>query len=123
MQALSGKASVRILNDTGHRVRGDAERDYKRVLGGLLVQEARLRASRPGADGGRLQAGLGANGLDLLFAWRVVKRVISAIVLAAHGQTLGIGAGRTSRVVAHADRGCTRARRLGHDLGGTVAAS
>jgi phosphoribosylaminoimidazolecarboxamide formyltransferase/IMP cyclohydrolase len=123
MQALSGKASVRILNDTERRVRGDAERDYKRVLGGLLVQE---RDSEP-PDRARMEVVGGRvserEWVDLLFAWRVVRRVTSnAIVLAAHGQTLGIGAGQTSRV--HAVRiAVARARELGHDLGGAVLAS
>ena len=60
---------------------------------------------------------------DLLFAWRVVKRVMSnAIVLAAGGQTLGIGAGQTSRVDA-VRIAVERARDLGHDLAGAVLAS
>ena len=46
MQALSGKSSVRILNDTERRTPDGTERDYKRVLGGLLVQERDCR-SRP----------------------------------------------------------------------------
>ncbi len=38
---------------------------------------------------------------DMLFAWKVVKHVKSnAIVLAANGQTTGIGGGQTSRVAA-----------------------
>ncbi len=38
---------------------------------------------------------------DLIFAWKVVKHVKSnAIVVAKHGQTLGIGAGQMSRVDA-----------------------
>ena len=88
MQALSGKASVRILNDTERRVRGDAERDYKRVLGGLLVQERDCEPpdrARMEVVGGRVSE---REWVDLLFAWRVVRRVTSnAIVLAAHGQT------------------------------------
>jgi phosphoribosylaminoimidazolecarboxamide formyltransferase/IMP cyclohydrolase len=61
--------------------------------------------------------------LDLLFAWRVVKRVSSnAIVLTRGGQTLGIGAGQTSRVDA-VRIAVTRSRELGHDLDGAVLAS
>ena len=123
MQALSGKASVRILNDTERRVRGDTERDYKRVLGGLLVQE---RDSEP-PDRARMEVVCGrvseAQWRDLLFAWQVVKRVMSnAIVLAAGGQTLGIGAGQTSRVDA-VRIAVERARDLGHDLDRAVLAS
>jgi phosphoribosylaminoimidazolecarboxamide formyltransferase/IMP cyclohydrolase len=40
-------------------------------------------------------------GLDLAFAWRVVRHVRSnAIVVASQGQTLGIGGGQTNRVGA-----------------------
>jgi phosphoribosylaminoimidazolecarboxamide formyltransferase/IMP cyclohydrolase len=60
---------------------------------------------------------------DLLFAWQVVKRVSSnAIALAGRGQTLGIGAGQTSRVDA-VRIAVGRARELGHDLQGAVLAS
>jgi phosphoribosylaminoimidazolecarboxamide formyltransferase/IMP cyclohydrolase len=39
--------------------------------------------------------------LDLRFAWQVVRHVRSnAIVVARHGQTLGIGGGQTNRVGA-----------------------
>ena len=36
---LKQKPSVRILNDQERRRVGAGERDYKRVLGGLLVQD------------------------------------------------------------------------------------
>ncbi len=123
MQALSGKPSVRILNDTERRIRGETGRDYKRVLGGLLVQDP---DSEP-PDRARMEVVCGRvserEWLDLLFAWRVVKRVSSnAIVLAARGQTLGIGAGQTSRVDA-VRIAVARAGELGHDLDGAVMAS
>ena len=36
---------------------------------------------------------------DLIFAWKIVKHVTSnAIVIVKDGQTLGVGAGQTSRV-------------------------
>jgi len=123
MQALSGKASARILNDNERRIPSGSERDYKRVLGGLLVQE---RDSEP-PNRARMEVVCGRvperEWLDLLFAWRVVKRVSSnAIVLARDGQTLGIGAGQTSRVDA-VRIAVGRARELGHDLDGAVLAS
>jgi phosphoribosylaminoimidazolecarboxamide formyltransferase/IMP cyclohydrolase len=123
MQALSGKASVRILNDTERRTPNASERDYKRVLGGLLVQE---RDSEP-PDRARMAVVCGQvsepEWRDLLFAWRVVKRVASnAIVVARGGQTLGVGAGQTSRVDA-VRIAVERARELGHELEGAVLAS
>jgi len=123
MEALARKASVRILNDTERRALVETERDYRRVLGGLLVQERDWEvARREGMDlvCGELSA---AQWDDLLFAWRVVKHVASnAIVLAKGGQTIGIGAGQMSRVDA-VRIAIEKARELGHDLEGAVLAS
>ncbi len=122
MQALSGKASVRILNDTERRVRGDTERDYKRVLGGLLVQD---RDSEP-PDRARMEVVCGrvseAEWRDLLFAWRVVKRVTSnAIVLAGRGRRSGSARVRRavstpcgSRSNGHASSATTSTERSWH---------
>ena len=123
MQALSGKASMRILNDTDRRRPDRAERDYKRVLGGLLVQD---RDADP-PDQTRMEVVCGRvsddEWRDLLFAWRVVKHVGSnAIVLARHGQTLGIGAGQMSRVDA-VRIAVEKAEAVGHELAGAVLAS
>jgi phosphoribosylaminoimidazolecarboxamide formyltransferase/IMP cyclohydrolase len=123
MEALAGKASVRILNDTERRSLVETERDYRRVLGGLLVQDRDWDLP----DRERMEVACGEvtndQWLDLLFAWRVVKHVDSnAIVLAKRGQTLGIGAGQTSRVDA-VRIAVDKARELGHDLEGAVLAS
>ena len=60
---------------------------------------------------------------DLLFAWRVCKHVSSnAIVLAKDLQTLGIGAGQTSRIDS-VRIAVEKARTHGHDLAGSVLAS
>ena len=123
MEALARKASVRILNDTEHRAIVETERDYRRVLGGLLVQERDWEvAGHEGTDivCGELSA---AQWDDLLFAWRVVKHVASnAIVLAKGGQTIGIGAGQMSRVDA-VRIAIEKARELGHELEGAALAS
>ena len=73
----------------------------RRVLGGMLVQDADAEVDERG-DGGRdrARAERAAWG-DLLFAWRVAKHVTSnAIVLAKELATIGIGAGQMSRVDA-----------------------
>ena len=57
MEALAGKASVRILNDTERRGLIEPERDYKRVLGGLLVQDRDWDLARASAHGRRLRRG------------------------------------------------------------------
>ncbi len=123
IEALSGKASVRILNDTERRSSVETERDYKRVLGGLLVQDrdwALPEREHMEVVCGEVESD---QWVDLLFAWRVVKHVTSnAIVLAKRGQTLGIGAGQTSRVDA-VRIAVEKAQALGHDLEGAVLAS
>jgi len=123
MEALGGKTSVRILNDLERRAPGGKERDYKRVLGGLLVQE---RDWNP-PDQARMEVVCGRvsdeQWRDLLFAWLIVKHVSSnAIVLARRGQTIGIGAGQMSRVDA-VRIAVEKAAALGHDLEGAVLAS
>lgn len=76
--------------------------DYKKVSGGLLVQEA---DNQPVGSAGWKPAGkvLPDSGMlaDMVFAMKVVKHVKSnAIVLAKDGQTIGIGAGQMNRVGA-----------------------
>ena len=123
MQALSGKASVRILNDTERRVRGDAERDYKRVLGGLLVQERDCeppdRARMEVVCGRVSEQGMARSALCL--AGREARHVECD---RARGARADARDRRRSDEPSRrsADRGCTRAE-LGHDLGGAVLAS
>ncbi len=76
--------------------------DYKRVHGGMLVQE-RLRMTFPEAAWKvvTVRAPTPSEMEDLRFAWRVCAAVKSnAIVIAGAGRTLGIGAGQMSRVDA-----------------------
>jgi phosphoribosylaminoimidazolecarboxamide formyltransferase/IMP cyclohydrolase len=74
--------------------------DYKRVKGGLLLQDRDLG----GVTGSDLKtvtqrAASDKESKDLLFAWKVVKFVKSnAIVYCRDGMTIGIGAGQMSRV-------------------------
>ena len=123
LEALARKQSLRVLVHAEQRGVDEGERDYRRVLGGLLVQERDSRMS----DRAEMQVVCGelsdAQWDDLVFAWRVVKHVASnAIVLARGGQTLGIGAGQMSRVDA-VRIAVEKARELGHSLEGAVLAS
>ena len=124
MEALAQRqGSVRILNDTERRALVETERDYKRVLGGLLVQDRDW--DLPDRELMEVVCGEVSpeQWLDLGFACRVVKHVTSnAIVLAKRGQTIGIGAGQMSRVDA-VRIAIEKARELGHDLEGAVLAS
>ncbi|CAN5733435.1 bifunctional phosphoribosylaminoimidazolecarboxamide formyltransferase/IMP cyclohydrolase [soil metagenome] len=123
LEALVQKRSVRILNDLERRGEEAAERDYKRILGGLLVQDRDWDvADREGMDvvcGDPTEAAWG----DLLFAWRVCKHVSSnAIVLVKDLQTIGIGSGQMSRVDA-VRLALEKAREHGHSLEGAVLVS
>jgi phosphoribosylaminoimidazolecarboxamide formyltransferase / IMP cyclohydrolase len=122
-ETLSRKSFLRVLEHTEQRAPDDAERDYRRVLGGLLVQD------RDWTNGGRESMKVVCGDIadehwdDLLFAWRVVKHATSnAIVLARGGQTLGIGAGQMSRVDA-VRLAIEKARAHGHALEGAALAS
>jgi phosphoribosylaminoimidazolecarboxamide formyltransferase/IMP cyclohydrolase len=86
----------------GMRDYGIANLDFKRVAGGLLVEDL----DELGLDRGQLQVVTRRRPTleeltDLLFAWRAVRHVRSnAIVLARNAATVGIGAGQASRQVS-----------------------
>jgi phosphoribosylaminoimidazolecarboxamide formyltransferase / IMP cyclohydrolase len=122
-EVLVRKPALRILNDTERRAAADTDRDYRRVLGGLLVQDRDWDVAE--RDGMELVCGelTEQQWGDLLFAWRVAKHVDSnAIVLAKGLQTVGIGAGQMSRVDA-VRIALAKAAELGHDVGDAVLAS
>ncbi len=94
------KPNVRLLesgNFEGDRLPAF---DYKKVTGGLLVQDrdlgmVNMEALKMVTDRSPSEQELN----DLLFAWEVAKYVKSnAIVYAKSGRTIGIGAGQMSRV-------------------------
>jgi phosphoribosylaminoimidazolecarboxamide formyltransferase/IMP cyclohydrolase len=123
VEPLGARAGLRILCDRERRAETPGERDFKRVLGGVLVQErdadVQDRERMHVVAGEVSEAGWG----DLLFAWRVCKHVSSnAIVLAKKLQTIGVGAGQMSRVDA-VRIAVDKAREHGHDLAGAALAS
>ena len=123
LAVLRQKPATRILLDEERRRLSPGERDYRRVLGGLLVQdrdvESEDRESMRVVCGQLDESAWG----DVLFAWRVCKHVTSnAIVLARNLQTLGIGAGQMSRVDA-VRIALEKAHELGHSLDGATLAS
>jgi phosphoribosylaminoimidazolecarboxamide formyltransferase/IMP cyclohydrolase len=120
---LIQKPATRILEDRERRRTSPGERDYRRVLGGLLVQDADTEVDD--REGAEVVAGKPdeANWGDLLFAWRVCKHVLSnGIVIAKDLQTIGIGAGQMSRVEA-VRLALEKAREHEHSLDGAVLAS
>jgi phosphoribosylaminoimidazolecarboxamide formyltransferase/IMP cyclohydrolase len=123
LAALTRKPATRILDDRERRAPEASERDYRRVLGGLLVQERDWDVAD--REGMTVVAGRPSETAwgDLLFAWRVCKHVTSnAIVLVHDLQTVGIGAGQMSRVDA-VRIALEKARSHGHSLQGAVLAS
>jgi phosphoribosylaminoimidazolecarboxamide formyltransferase / IMP cyclohydrolase len=121
---LAQKPTTRILEDRERRRTSVGERDYRRVLGGLLVQDTDSEVDdREGAEVVAGESPDEAGWGDLLFAWRVCKHVLSnAIVVAKDLQTIGIGAGQMSRVDA-VRLALEKAREHGHSLEGAVLAS
>jgi phosphoribosylaminoimidazolecarboxamide formyltransferase / IMP cyclohydrolase len=123
LAALRGKEALRILDSTERRTALGGERDYRRVVGGLLAQDRDSDVEdREGmivicGDPSEDEWG------DLLFAWRVCKHVTSnAIAIAKDLRTIGIGAGQMSRVDA-VRMAVEKAQELGHDLEGATLAS
>ncbi|MAL95299.1 MAG: bifunctional phosphoribosylaminoimidazolecarboxamide formyltransferase/inosine monophosphate cyclohydrolase [Haliea sp.] len=121
--AVAEKKNVRLLacGEWGAPV---PALDYKRVNGGLLVQDRDLGmvgpedlkvVSKVQPDEQQLR--------DLLFAWKVAKFVKSnAIVYARNGQTVGVGAGQMSRVNS-ARIAAIKAEHAGLEVRGSVMAS
>ena len=121
---VSQKANVRLLS-CGDLPESPAQGfDFKRVTGGLLVQDRDTALVT--ADELKVvtkKAPTEEQMQDLLFAWRVAKFVKSnAIVYASKQQTVGIGAGQMSRVVSSRIAGI-KAEDAGLTVPGAVMAS
>ena len=98
-EAFSPKKNVRLL-EVASTATPHGRLNVHRVAGGLLIQQhddqcvtredCRSVSNRTPGD---------AEWQDLMFAWKMVRMVKSnAIVYAADGRTLGVGAGQMSRV-------------------------
>ena len=97
---LSEKQNIRVLECGIWSAKPEPAFDYKRVAGGLLVQDKDLGEVDP-ADIKVVskREPTAQEFADLLFAWKVGKFVKSnAIVYCKNGQTIGVGAGQMSRV-------------------------
>lgn len=122
VEILTRKKNLRVLQGRAQWKAGSM--DYKRVRGGLLVQD---RAPVPSAPESwkvvtRRQPTREEH-RDLVFAWRAVASVKSnAIVLVRDGATIGIGAGQMSRVDA-SFLAVHKATTVGHDTKGSALGS
>ncbi len=124
LKVIAAKANVRVLACGPINGQRTSALDFKRVTGGLLVQDRDLGV----VDSGSLKM-LTARAPDerelgdLLFAWEIAKFVKSnAIVYAKNGRTIGIGAGQMSRVYSARIAGI-KAADEGLSLTGCVMAS
>ena len=121
-EIIAKKKNVRLL-ECGEWPAETAPRlDYKRVNGGLLVQEADLLLS----DDLKVvtkRAPTEKERQDLDFAWRVAKFVKSnAIVYCKDGMTIGVGAGQMSRINSARIAGI-KAEHAGLEIKGAAMAS
>jgi len=124
MPVLAAKQNVRVLDCGRWPALAAPSRDFKRVTGGLLVQDR--DDGRVGRDQLRIvtrRAPSEREIVDLLFAWKTVKFVKSnAIVYCKERQTIGIGAGQMSRVYS-ARIAAIKAADEGLTIKGSVMAS
>ncbi|SMF02075.1 phosphoribosylaminoimidazolecarboxamide formyltransferase / IMP cyclohydrolase [Alteromonadaceae bacterium Bs31] len=123
-EAVAAKKNVRLLECGPWDQQQQASLDFKRVTGGLLIQDRDdgfitaqdlevVTQRTPTEDEVR----------DLLFAWNVAKMVKSnAIVYAKNNQTIGVGAGQMSRVNS-ARIAAIKAEHAGFEVKGSVMAS
>lgn len=102
LAVLTQKKNIRLMATDAPFNTISAALDFKRVSGGLLVQEGDVfDAKRDEMRVVTRREPTPEHWEELLFAWKVVKHVKSnAIVVAAGGQTLGVGAGQMNRVGA-----------------------
>jgi phosphoribosylaminoimidazolecarboxamide formyltransferase/IMP cyclohydrolase len=100
LELLKKKADIRILETRERRQANPGEFDYKRVLGGVLVQDKdSVLEERDEMQVATTRHPTEREWGDLLFAFRIAKHVKSnAIVMAKDLGTVGIGAGQMSRV-------------------------
>jgi phosphoribosylaminoimidazolecarboxamide formyltransferase/IMP cyclohydrolase len=122
IEAIASKKNVRLLvcgewkTEAVHRI------DFKRVNGGLLVQDADLQLTQETRVVTKRQP-TEAEMRDLLFTWRVAKFVKSnAIVYGRDGMTIGVGAGQMSRVNSARIAGI-KAEQANLEVKGSVMAS
>ena len=121
---LEAKANIRVLECGQWQHSSSPGLDYKRITGGLLVQdrdtgmvlESDLKVVTQRAPGEQELK-------DLLFSWKIAKFVKSnAIVYCRELTTIGVGAGQMSRVYS-ARIAAIKAIDAGLDVKGSVMAS
>jgi len=124
VEIIKAKKNLRLLACGEWGTDRPVSLDYKRVNGGLLIQQK---------DNGMISkddlkvvtkvAPTDAQLDELMFAWKVAKMVKSnAIIYAKDGQTIGVGAGQMSRINSARIAGI-KAEHAGLEVVGSVMAS
>ena len=124
LAVVAAKKNVRLLKCGTWGEQRPQDFDYKRVNGGLLIQDR---------DNGMIteqdlkivskRVPLDIEMTDMLFAWKVAKMVKSnAIIYAKNNQTVGVGAGQMSRINSARIAGI-KAEHAGLEVVGAVMAS
>ncbi len=122
---FAAKPNVRVLSCgalEGQTHSG--RRDYKRIAGGLLVQDLDIdTVDRNSLKTVSKRVPSDAEYADLLFAWKVAMMVKSNAIVYAHARrSIGIGAGQMSRVIS-ARIAAMKAEEAGLAVPGSVMAS
>ncbi|MCK4586493.1 MAG: bifunctional phosphoribosylaminoimidazolecarboxamide formyltransferase/IMP cyclohydrolase, partial [Gammaproteobacteria bacterium] len=122
IDVVAAKKNVRLL-ECGQWPTEPANRyDFKRVNGGLLVQNADLLLHNELKVVTKREP-TEQEMLDLLFTWKIAKFVKSnAIVYGKNNMTIGVGAGQMSRINSARIAGI-KAEHAGLDVPGSVMAS
>ena len=122
IEAVASKKNVRLLTCGQWQNNSYNDLEYKRVNGGLLVQDndldltSKLEVVTEVAPSEQQM-------IDLKFAWKVAKFVKSnAIVYARENMTVGVGAGQMSRINSARIAGI-KAEHAGLEVKGSVMAS
>ena len=119
---VASKKNIRLLecgtwNDDAHNTL-----EYKRVTGGLLLQENDVELTNTLEVVSKVRPSEQQMS-DLQFAWKVSKFVKSnAIIYAANNMTIGVGAGQMSRINSARIAGI-KAEHAGLEVKGSVMAS
>jgi phosphoribosylaminoimidazolecarboxamide formyltransferase/IMP cyclohydrolase len=122
LEVVKAKKNVRLLECGSWTGQNSGRLEYKRVNGGLLVQDLDQDLTREMKVVTKRQP-TDKEMEDMLFSWRVAKFVKSnAIVYARDGMTIGVGAGQMSRVNS-ARIAAIKAEHAGLEVKGSAMAS
>jgi phosphoribosylaminoimidazolecarboxamide formyltransferase/IMP cyclohydrolase len=124
LEVLAARSGMRLLEDNERRKPNVGERDLKRVVGGLLVQDRDIDLEdRSNMEVVTERKPTEAEWGEMLFAWKVCKHVRSNGIVIANGlATVGVGAGQMSRVDS-VRLAIEKARAAGGELTGAALAS